>query len=433
MPARRERLDQVERAVLRNGLRVVVMPGAAVPLVGVAVVYNVGFRSEPEGRTGFAHLFEHMMFQGSAHVAKMEHIRLVESAGGLMNGHTLPDLTAYYEALPASGLELAMFLEADRMTSLSVSEENLHNQVDVVKEEIKVNVLNRPYGGFPWIPLPALAFDSYPNAHNGYGDFSHLEQATVKESQDFYATYYSPSNAVLAIVGACRPDNAIALAERYFGGIPRRKVPKNGPWPEPPLSADRRRVIPDPLVPQPAIAIGYRSPDPVGDLGAYLVYYVLASLLADGDASRLRKRLIHRDHLVTDVSCGLGTFGEDAFFIRCPALLQIVLYHPGTATTEALLQAIDEEIGRLASDGPTAAELRRVVASSSADLWRSLDSILDRAHIVASVEMVHGRAELVQEVAHRLGAVKAAEVAAAASDLLDQHRAVVELQPGGPS
>ena len=183
MPARRERLDHVERAVLPNGLRVVVMPGAAVPLVGVAVVYNVGFRSEPEGRTGFAHLFEHMMFQGSAHVAKMEHIRLVESAGGLMNGHTLPDLTAYYEALPSSALELALFLEADRMASLAVSEENLRNQVDVVKEEIKVNVLNRPYGGFPWIPLPALAFDSYPNAHNGYGDFSHLEQATVKRAR----------------------------------------------------------------------------------------------------------------------------------------------------------------------------------------------------------------------------------------------------------
>ncbi len=211
MPARRQRLHRFERTVLGNGLKVVVVPDPAVALVGVAVVYNVGFRSEPEGRTGFAHLFEHMMFQGSAHVGKVEHIRLVESAGGTMNGHTLPDLTAYYEALPPSALELALFLEADRMGSLVISEENLRNQVDVVKQEILVNVLNRPYGGFPWIPLPALAFDTYPNAHNGYGDFSHLEQATVKESKDFYNTYYSPSNAVLAVVGACQPDEVFAL------------------------------------------------------------------------------------------------------------------------------------------------------------------------------------------------------------------------------
>ena len=148
MPPRRQRL-RFERTVLSNGLKVVVVPDPAATLVGVAVVYDVGFRSEPEGRTGFAHLFEHMMFQGSAHVGKVEHIRLVESAGGVMNGHTLPDLTAYYEALPPSALELALFLEADRMSSLVVSEENLRNQVDVVKEEILVNVLNRPYGGFP--------------------------------------------------------------------------------------------------------------------------------------------------------------------------------------------------------------------------------------------------------------------------------------------
>ena len=194
MPPSRQR-HHFERAVLDNGLKVLVVPSRADNLVGVSVVYNVGFRSEPEGRTGFAHLFEHMMFQGSAHVGKVEHIRLVESAGGVMNGHTRADLTAYYEAMPPSALELALFLEADRMASLAITEENLRNQVDVVKEEILVNVVNRPYGGFPWISLPALAFDSYPNSHNGYGDFSHLEQATVEDSEDFYRTYYVPSNA----------------------------------------------------------------------------------------------------------------------------------------------------------------------------------------------------------------------------------------------
>ncbi len=429
MPSRPKHAHAVERTVLDNGLKVLAVPDPAVPLVGVAVVYNVGFRSEPEGRTGFAHLFEHMMFQGSAHVAKMEHGRLVESAGGRMNGHTLADLTAYYEALPASALELALFLEADRMGSLSVSEENLRNQVDVVKEEIRVNVLNRPYGGFPWIPLPALAFTSYPNAHNGYGDFTHLEDATVKDSEDFYATYYSPSNAVLAVVGDCTAAEVFVLAERYFGSLKRRRVPKRGPWPEPRPGSDRHRVTRDPLAPQPAFAIGYRTTDPVGDLDHYLVYDVLASVLASGDSSRLRARLIHRDHSVTEVGCQLGTFGQDAFFVRDPTLLQVIAFHPGTATTEALLEAIDEEIGRLANDGPDRRELARVVATSSADLWRSLDSLLDRAHIVASVETIHGRAELVEELAPRMGAVKAADVAEAAADLLGQHRAVLELQP----
>ena len=263
MPTRPKSAHRVERTVLDNGLKVLAVPDRTVPLAGVAVVYNVGFRSEPEGRTGFAHLFEHMMFQGSAHVGKMEHGRLVESAGGRMNGHTLPDLTAYYEALPASALELALFLEADRMASLSVSEENLRNQVDVVKEEIRVNVLNRPYGGFPWIPLPALAFTSYPNAHNGYGDFTHLEEATVAESEDFYTTFYSPGNAVLAVVGDCVPDEVFALAERYFGSIKRRRVPKRGPWPEPRPATDLHRVIRDPLAPQPAFVVGYRTTDPV--------------------------------------------------------------------------------------------------------------------------------------------------------------------------
>jgi predicted Zn-dependent peptidase len=312
-----------------------------------------------------------------------------------------------------------------------VSEENLRNQVDVVKEEIRVNVLNRPYGGFPWIPLPALAFTSYPNAHNGYGDFTHLEDATVADSEDFYSTYYSPANAVLAVVGDCAADEVFALAERYFGAIRRRRVPKRGPWPEPRPGADLHRVIEDPLAPQPAFAVGYRTTDPVSDLDHYLVYDVLASLLAGGDSSRLRARLIYGDNSVTDVACMLGTFGQDAFFTRDPTLLQVIVFHPGTASTGALLEAIDQEIGRLADDGPDRRELARVVATSSADLWRSLDSLMDRAHIFASVETVHGRAELVEELAPRLAAVTVADVAGAAADLVSQHRAVLELQPAG--
>ena len=168
----------VERFTLDNGLRVVLAPDRSVPVVAVSVFYDVGMRNEPEGRTGFAHLFEHMMFQGSANVPKMEHARLVQAAGGTFNGSTHQDYTNYFEALPAEALERALFLEADRMAAPAITEENLRNQIDVVKEEIRVNVLNRPYGAFPWLQLPQIAFESFANTHDGYGSFVDLESST---------------------------------------------------------------------------------------------------------------------------------------------------------------------------------------------------------------------------------------------------------------
>jgi predicted Zn-dependent peptidase len=433
MAVQPRKISHIERVVLGNELRVVVAPDPGTSMVAVAVVYDVGFRSEPEGRTGFAHLFEHLMFQGSANVGKVEHIQHVESAGGVMNGHTMPDLTAYYEALPAGALELALWLEADRMGSLALNGENLRNQVDVVEEEINVNILNQPYGGFPWISLPACAFDLFPNSHNGYGDFAHLEIATVDEAQDFYARYYSPANAVLAVVGDCSPQEVFSLVQRHFGHIPGNPAPPHGPWPEPPLASERHRKVPDPLIPQPAFAVGYRTPDPVALFDEYLVYAVLGSILADGDASRLRHRLMHRDRTVTDIGCMLGSFGNDGFLMRDPVLFQVVVYHPGTSTTEQLLRSIDEELSRLASDGPTPDEMQRVGAMNAGAYWRELDSVLTRSIMFASTESVHGRAELVSELPERLAAVEGRAVAVAASALLAQRRAVVELEPSPAS
>ena len=177
---------------LSNGLRVVVAPDRSAPVVGVAVLYDVGFRSEPEGRTGFAHLFEHLMFQGSANLEKLEHFRYVQSSGGTFNGSTHFDYTNYFEALPSNALERGLFLEADRMTSPRITAENLANQLDVVKNEIRVNVMNRPYGGFPWIYLPPVLFDTFANSHNGYGGFEDLESATVEDASDFFDKLLRP-------------------------------------------------------------------------------------------------------------------------------------------------------------------------------------------------------------------------------------------------
>ena len=189
------------RLRLDNGLRVVLSPDRSSPVVAVAVHYDVGMRSEPEGRTGFAHLFEHMMFQGSASLGKTEHFTHVQGNGGTLNGSTHVDYTDYFEVMPSAATELALFLEADRMRSVAVNQENLENQIAVVQNEIRVNVLNRPYGGFPWLVLPPVLFGEFANSHNGYGDFVDLESSTVEDAQQFFDRYYAPGNAVLVVVG----------------------------------------------------------------------------------------------------------------------------------------------------------------------------------------------------------------------------------------
>ena len=216
----------VERFILGNVLRVVLAPDRSAPVIGVAVVYDVGIRSEPEGRTGFAHLFEHLMFQGSENLEKLAHFRYVQGSGGTFNGSTHLDYTDYFETLPANALERALFLEADRMRGPRLTEENLRNQVDVVKEEIRVNVLNRPYGGFPWLKLPPVMFDTFPNAHDGYGSFIDLESATVPDAQSFFERYYASGNAVLAVSGDLDVAEATRLIELHFGDVPARPAPQ---------------------------------------------------------------------------------------------------------------------------------------------------------------------------------------------------------------
>ena len=277
-----------QRLRLANGLRVLLAPDQGAGVVGVAVHYDVGFRSEPEGRTGFAHLFEHLMFQGSESLPKLEHFRLVQSSGGVFNGSTHTDYTDYFEVVPAGALERALFLEADRMRAPRITAENLTNQVDVVSEEIRLNVLNRPYGGFPWIQLPAIMFDSFANAHNGYGDFVDLQAATVADCAEFFETYYTPANAVLTVCGDFDVASATELIDRHFDDIPYRPAPVRPSFDEPWPTSVREVEHIDQHAPSPALAVGWRLPDPVADLPGYLAFVVLASMLSDGESSRLQ-------------------------------------------------------------------------------------------------------------------------------------------------
>jgi zinc protease len=420
----------LHQVTLSNGLRVVLAPDRSAPVVGIAVLYDVGIRSEPEGRTGFAHLFEHLMFQGSANLEKLEHFRYVQSSGGMFNGSTHFDYTNYFEALPSNALERGLFLEADRMLSPRITEENLANQIAVVKEEIRVNVLNRPYGGFPWLELPPVLFDTFPNAHNGYGGFVDLESATVEDATDFFHRYYAPANAVLAVAGDLDVDETVELIEKHFGGIPKRRRPVRPDFGEPPLASERRAVTTDAHAPIPAVAIGYRVPDPVAQLDEHLAGVLLSEILTEGDASRLQRRLVHRDRVVTDVSAYLGEFG-DPFDERDPTAFTITAHYPNPESLERILAAVDEELARVAADGLEPGELDRVRTRTVSVLFREMDAVLSRALEFAKFELIFGRAELISELPDRLTAVTGADVQAAAAALSPERRAVVELIAGG--
>jgi zinc protease len=420
----------VEHFTLDNGLRVVLAPDRSVPVVAVSVFYDVGMRSEPPGRTGFAHLFEHMMFQGSANVPKMEHARLVQAAGGTFNGSTHQDYTNYFQALPAEALERALFLEADRMAAPAITEENLRNQIDVVKEEIRVNVLNRPYGAFPWLQLPPVAFESFANTHDGYGSFVDLESSTVEDATDFFTRYYAPANAVLCVGGDLDVAETERLVRRWFDAVEARPAPPVPHTGEPSPTTVRHGVVQDRLAPAPAVAIGWRVPDPVADFDTYLGTVLLSELLSEGDASRLERRLLHTDRLAVGQSSYLGLFG-DPFDVRDATLLITQVHHPAEVSADRVLAAVYEEVERVATDGVGAAELARVQARTEAQLLHQADSVLGRTLGFAAAELIHGRAELAGELAARLAAVTPEQVQVAARGLAPGAAAVLELRATG--
>jgi len=419
----------LHRLTLDNGLRVVLAPDSTAPVVAVAVYYDVGMRSEPLGRTGFAHLFEHVMFQGSAQLPKLEHARQVQGSGGIFNGSTHLDYTNYFEVLPAGALERALFCEADRMAAPLLTQETIDNQIDVVKEEIRVNVLNRPYGAFPWLQLPEVLFDSFANTHNGYGDFVDLESATAEDAAAFFDSYYAPGNAVLAVGGDFDVEQVTQWVERYFAGVPARTTPQRPPFAEPALAEDRHAEVVDPLAVTPALAIGWRVPDPVGDFEGFLPYVVLSELMSDSDASRLEQRLIHRDHLALHQAMYLGLFG-DPFDARDATALMFQAHHGQDVSAGQVLAAVEEELKSVAEEGVGETELARVQARIAAQLLRQADPVLGRIQGFAAGELIHGRAEFATELPGRLAQVDAGSVAAAASALGTQHRAVLELVPG---
>jgi len=328
----------VEYYKLPNGLRVVLSPDHTAPTVCVGVYYRIGFRIEPKDRTGFAHLFEHMMFQGSQNLGKMEFIKLVQQNGGILNGSTRFDFTNYFEVMPSNKLETVLWAEADRMNGLTVTEANLKNQQGVVGNEVKVNVLNAPYGGFPWIDMPMAANSNWYNAHNFYGDLTDIEAAKLDEVQKFFQTYYAPNNAVLTIVGDFDPAEAKKMVERYFGPIKASQLPAQPDLTEPKQEKEKRVDKKDPLAPRPAVAVAYHMPD--RNTSEYYAMGLLEQMLIEGDDSLLHEELVQKRGLTDSVEGGINLLGN-MFNYNGPMLLMANLTYDPTTKTETVIEAID--------------------------------------------------------------------------------------------
>jgi predicted Zn-dependent peptidase len=369
------------------------------------------------------------MFQGSENLGKTEHFTYVQGSGGTLNGSTHVDYTNYFEVLPSSATELALFLEADRMRSVALTQENLENQVAVVQNEIRVNVQNRPYGGFPWITMPPVLFDTFANSHDGYGSFVDLEAATLDDARSFFDRFYAPANAVLTVAGDVDTAQVLRWVEEHFGDIPGRPLPTRPSFAEPPLTEARWGVVEDPLAPAPAVAMAWRVPDPA-DLPSYLPYVVLAEVLTDGDAARLQQRLLLQDRVATSVGGYLGVMG-DAFDARDPMPLVLEIHHAPDVKVQTVVDTVDEEVERLAHDGCDSDEVARTVARMTARYLRDIDPVLGRATHAAVLEQQRDRAELLNEIPALLSDVTAEQVVAAAATLRRDNRAVLEHRPGG--
>ena len=413
---------------LPNGLKVVISEDHVAPVVTVAVYYNIGFRVEPKGRTGFAHLFEHMMFQGSENVKKFEHAKLVEANGGSLNGSTRLDLTNYFETLPSNRVEMGLWLESDRMRSLDVSAENLKNQQNVVSEEVRVNVLNQPYALFEWLDLWMNANQNWFNAHNFYGDLTEIEAATLEDVRSFFKSYYAPNNAVLAVVGDVNPEEVKKMIEKHFGGIPAAKVPAKPDVSEPAQPKEKRLAQTDKLATLPALAIGYHLPDQKSPDFAPMV---MLNLILQGDeSSRLYQRLVKEKEMTLDLSGGVNYLLGNEFDYDGPMLLTTRATYKPTFKADAVVAEMDAVIADIVSKGVTAKELADAKVRFRSSYYDQLESGFGKANLLASFALFRDDPNLINTALQGFENVTAEQIkAAAAKYLVSSNRTIIDRVP----
>lgn len=414
---------------LPNGLKVVLSPEKSAPLVTVAIYYGIGFRIEPKDRTGFAHLFEHLMFQGSKNMGKMEYVKLVQSNGGVLNGSTRFDFTNYFAVVPSNKLEPLLWAEADRMKGLDITQENLTNQQGVVGNEVKVNVLNQPYGTFPWIDLPMAAFTNWYNSHNFYGDLKDIEAATLADSKDFFTKYYTPSNAVLVVTGDFEEAQGKEWVNKYFGSIPSQKAEPLPDVSEPRQTAEKTVTRTDKLAQKPAIGFGYQMPKRGSK--EYYAMGLLEQILINGEDSMLYQELVKKKKFTNGISGGINYLGN-MFNYNGPMLFAVDLVHDANFTPQEILAANDAIIEQIQNKPLPQAELDRAMVKLRSGLYDTMQQFggFGRADLLASFALFDDRPQEINEIENNFRKVTPKIIQETAKEYLRKtNRTIVIINP----
>jgi predicted Zn-dependent peptidase len=413
---------KLEQFTLDNGLRVVLNPENSIPVVSVAVYYDVGSRNEREGRTGFAHLFEHMMFQGSENVKKAEHFQYVMKAGGTMNGTTSSERTNYYETLPANQLPLGLWLESDRMRSLAVTEENLENQRNAVKEEKRLRYDNQPYGQV-FDLLTTMIYKNFANAHSTIGSMEDLDDATVEDVREFFRVYYAPNNAVLVISGAFEPKEAKRQVEKFFGGIEAQPKPPAIDVEEPAEIAENYKDYEDKLAPLPAFLIGWKIP--ARRTPEFDAIYLAGKLLYDGESSRLYQKLVKGEESIVQ----LFGFTDER---RGPSSVIIGAIPKPDQDLSRIRETIMREIDDLATNGASAEEMQKLQNQLINDTVRSRQSSMARTQAIAEYALYDGDPTLINTELEDLLKITSDDIKSAVNKFLKtDNRALLNVIPAG--
>jgi zinc protease len=412
----------IEQFRLANGLRVVLSPDRSIPVVSVAVYYDVGSRNEKEGRTGFAHLFEHMMFQGSENVPKAAHFQYIFNAGGTMNGTTSTERTNYFETLPSNYLPLAFWLESDRMRSLKVTQENLDNQRNAVQEEKRLRYDNQPYVN-AFLLMNELIFTNPANAHSTIGSMEDLDAATIDDVREFFRIYYAPNNAVLSVVGDFDANQARDLIDKYFGSIPAQPLPASVDVSEGGPVAVTQQTYHDPLAPAPAFVLGWKIP--ARRTREFYALSLAGTLLFEGDSSRLYQKLVKGDESVVSIEGGVDER-------RGPSALYIFALPKPGEDVATIREKIFEEIHRVASEGPSDEEMEKLRNSLCNDAVRGRQSTMYRAQRLAEFALYDSDPTLLDSELDHYLAITAEDIRSALKRYVDvDNRVVLDIVPAG--
>lgn len=414
-----------ESFTLDNGLRVIVHEDHSVPIVAVNVWYDVGSAHEEVGRSGFAHLFEHMLFEETQNLNAGDFTELVMGAGGTYNGTTNTDRTAYFETMPSNRLDLALWLEAERMRNLRVTQENFAREREVVKEERRMRIENQPYGEALGITLDTLAVDYAPYKHSVIGSMDDLNAATTEDVMRFYRNYYVPNNATLVLAGDVTPARARELAERYFGAIPRGPdVPPLPPATAAPRkSGERRAVVEDPKANTPMYAAAYVIP-PANHEDMYALD-LLSRILSQGESSRLHQRLVKEEQAAAFAGGGVDTR-------RGPGLFRFISLPTPGSNVERIETLIEDELRQVREDGVSARELQKAKNQTRANMIMSRQTVFSRAMDLQQARVYSGDIEAVNTDLDRYQQVTLEDIQRVARTyLVPDNRTTVIVVPAG--